>query len=74
MKVLLPTIGPKLLRKKIPELSCSGPMPGERDLNFDFMLWILSAKVKESLAREGLSRGVQVKGIRIIILRRLLFP
>jgi hypothetical protein len=53
MEILLPTIGPKLLQKKIPEFSCSGPMPGERDLNFDFMLGILSGKVKESLGEKG---------------------
>jgi hypothetical protein len=53
MEVLLPTIGPKLLRKKIPDFPSSGPMPGERDLNFDFILGILSGKVKESLKEKG---------------------
>jgi hypothetical protein len=63
MEVLLRTIGPKLLWQEIPEFSRSGPLPGGRDLNFDFMLWISSGKVKESLGREGLSQQARKLGV-----------
>jgi len=54
MNVLLPSIGPKILRKKISGIFLLRPYArGERDLNFDFMLGILSGKVKESLGEKG---------------------
>jgi hypothetical protein len=54
MNVLLPSIGPKILRKKISRIFLLRPHArGERDLNFYFMLKILSGKVKESLGRKG---------------------
>jgi hypothetical protein len=50
MNVLLPSIGSKILRKKISGIFLLRPYArGERDLNFDFMLGILGKKVKESL-------------------------
>jgi hypothetical protein len=50
MNVLLRSIGPKILRKKISGIFLLRPHArGERNLNFDFMLGILSGKVKESL-------------------------
>jgi hypothetical protein len=54
MNVLLPSIGPKILRKKISWIFLLRPYArGERDLDFDFMLKILSGKVKESLGEKG---------------------
>jgi hypothetical protein len=54
MNVLLPSIGPKILRKKISGIFLLWPYArGERDLNFDFMLGILRGKVKESLREKG---------------------
>jgi len=53
MNVLLPSIGPKTLRKKISRIFLLRPYArGERYLNFHSMLKILSGKVKESLGEK----------------------